>query len=57
MRWCVMRDSDNLRTSKYWLDRAEECRALAESFHKQDTRERMLSETEFAVSAPSGCSG
>ena len=42
MRWCVMRDSDSLRTSKYWLDRATECRALAESFHKQDTRERML---------------
>jgi hypothetical protein len=30
-----------LRTSKYWLERAEECRVLADAFHNRDTRERM----------------
>jgi hypothetical protein len=38
--------SDDLRSSQHWLTRAEECRALAESFHHHGTRERMLKVAE-----------
>ena len=41
MRRCVMRDPDSLQTSKHWLDRAKECRALADSFRTHVARERM----------------
>jgi hypothetical protein len=32
---------DNVRSSDYWLARAEECRILAESFHHAPTRAKM----------------
>ena len=31
-----------LPSSRVWADRAEECRAMAASFHNRETRERML---------------
>jgi hypothetical protein len=30
-----------VRSSKYWLERAEECWTLADSFNNPDVRERM----------------
>jgi hypothetical protein len=38
-----MRDtSHTLHSSQYWFARAEECRALADTFHNETTREKMI---------------
>ena len=37
-----MKRSGGIKTSKYWFARAEECRALALSFHTEAVRQKML---------------
>jgi hypothetical protein len=41
-----MAGSSGIKTSKYWFARAEECRALAETFQHKATREKMFKVAE-----------